>query len=178
MTAKVAWLRTRMTRKRWLRWILVVCLTPILLVLAILLSSPLWINQDAVKREVTKLISNATGGKAQFERIELHLLPFPGVAVSRLRFSHPGQVVEVETQSVAVDIRFLPLLFGNVYPHRVQIRRPQVRVHLDEPKPSPQPQPQAKPFSLKDTEASVRAVLEQIEKAVPGLAAEMQGRTG
>ena len=93
--------------------------------------------------------------------------------VSRLRFSLPG-VVEVETQSAAVDIRPLPLLFGNVYPHRVLILSPQVRVHLDEPKPSPEPQPQAKPFSLKDTEASVRAVLGQIEKAVPGVAAEIK----
>jgi hypothetical protein len=162
-----------MTRKRWLRWILVACLTPILLVLAILLSSPFWINQDAVKREITKLISNATGGKAQFERIELHLLPFPGVAVSRLRFSEPGKF-EVETESAAVDMRFLPLLFGNVYPHRVEILAPQVRIHLDEPKPSAQPQTQSKSFSLKDTEASVRAVLAQIEKTVPGLAAEIK----
>jgi AsmA-like protein len=162
-----------MTRRKWLRWILVVCLTPILLVLVILLSSPLWINQDAVKREVTKLISNATGGKAQFERIELHLLPFPGVGVSRLRFSEPGKF-EVETESAAVDMRFLPLLFGNVYPHRVEIASPQVRIHLEEPKPSSQPQAQSKPFSLKDTEASVRAVLAQIEKTVPGLAAEIK----
>ena len=162
-----------MTRKRWLRWIFVVCLTPVLLVLAVLISSPLWLNQDWVKREVTKIISNATGGKAQFEHIDLRLLPFPGIAVSRLRFSLPG-TVEVETQSAAVDIRFLPLLFGNVYPHRVEILAPQVRVHLDEPKLSAQPQPQAKPFSLKDTEASVRGVLEQIEKAAPGLAAEIK----
>jgi hypothetical protein len=162
-----------MIRKRWLRWIIAACLTPILLVLVVLLSSPLWLNQDLVKREVTKIILNATGGKAQFERINLHLLPFPGVVVSRLRFSLPG-VVELETQSAAVDIRLLPLLFGNVYPHRVQILAPQVRVQLEEPKPSPQPQPPAKPFSLKDTEASVRGVLEQIEKAVPGLAAEIE----
>ena len=155
-----------MTRKRWLRWILAACLTPVLLVLVVLLSSPLWLNQELVKREVTKIISGATGGKAQFERIDVHLLPFPGVVVSRLRFSLPG-TLEVEAQSAAVDIRLLPLLIGKVYPHRVQLIAPQVRVQLDEPKPSPQPPPQSQPqpFSLKDTEASVRGVLEQIEKA-------------
>ncbi len=162
-----------MKRRRWLRWVGVVCLTPILLLLAILLSSPLWINQDLVKREVTKLISNATGGKAQFEHIALHLLPSPGVVVSHLRFSEPGKL-EVETQSAAVDMRFLPLLFGNIYPHRIEILTPQVRVHLDEPKPSPQPQTPSKPFSLKDAEASVRTVLAMIEKTVPGLAAEIK----
>ncbi len=162
-----------MTRKRWLRWIGAVLLTPILLVLVILLSSPLWLNEDLVKREVIKLISNATGGKAQYDRIDVELLPFPGVTVSRLSFSLPG-VVEVEAQSAAVDIRFLPLLIGNVYPHRVRIVAPQVRVQIDQAKPNPQPQPQAKPFSLKDTEASVRSILEQIEKAAPGLVAEVQ----
>jgi hypothetical protein len=36
-----------MTRKRWLlRWILIACLTPVVLVLAVLLSSPLWLNKD------------------------------------------------------------------------------------------------------------------------------------
>ena len=126
-----------MTRKRWVYWILAACLTPVLLVLVVLLSSPLWLNQDLVKREVTKIISGATGGKAQFERIDLHFLPSPGVVVSRLRFSLPG-TLDLETQSAAVDIRLLPLLLGNVYPHRVRIIAPQVRVQLDEPKPSPQ----------------------------------------
>ena len=155
-------------------WILAACLTPALLLLAVLLSSPLWLNQELVKRELTKIISGATGGKAQFERIDVHLMPFPGVLVSRLRFSLPG-TLEVEAQSAAVDIRLLPLLIGKVYPHRVQLIAPQVQVRLDEPKPSPKPpsQSQPHPFSLKDTEASVRDVIEQIDRALPGVAAEI-----
>jgi len=165
-----------MIRKRWLRWVLIACLAPVVLLLAVLLSAPLWLNEGLVKREVTQLVSNATGGKAQFQRIDLHLFPFPGVALSQLRFSLPG-TLELEAQLAAVDIRLLPLFFGHVYPHRVRILAPQVRVQLDEPKPSAQPQaqtqPQAQPFSLKGPEASVRDVVGKISAAIPGLAAEI-----
>ena len=100
-----------MRRRRWLRWIGVACLVPILLVLVVLLSAPLWINEGLVKREVTQIISSATGGKAQFERIDLHYFPFPGVVISGLRFSLPG-TLELQAQSASVDIRVLPLLFS------------------------------------------------------------------
>ena len=146
-------------------------MVPILLVFAVLLSAPLWINQAQVEREIVQIISSATGGKAQYDRIDVHFLPRPGAELSRLRFSLPG-MLEVEAQSAAVDIRLLPLLIGNVYPHRVRIIAPQVRLQLEEPEPSPPAPPQ--PFSLKDTEAAVRRVLEQIEAALPGLAAEIE----
>jgi len=162
--------RPQRVRRRWLRWLVIALLTPILLLFAVLLSAPLWINQDRVKHEVIQIVGNATGGKVQFDRIDLHFLPLPGAELSGVRFSLPG-TLEVEAQSAAVNIRLLPLLLGNVYPHGVRIIAPRVRVQLDEPKPSPPTPPQ--PFSLKDAETSVRSVLEQIEAAVPGLAAEI-----
>ena len=164
-----------MRRRRWLLWLVIACLTPVVLLLVVLLTAPLWLNEQFVKREVVQLISKATGGTAQFERIGLRFLPFPGVTVSGLTFSLPGQV-EVQAQSAAVEIRLLPLLTGKVYPHSVLIVAPQVRVHLEEPKPSPptQPKPPAPPFSLKSVEASVRAVLQQIESTAPGVDAEIK----
>ncbi|HTS53771.1 MAG TPA: AsmA-like C-terminal region-containing protein, partial [Burkholderiales bacterium] len=164
-----------MRRRRWLLWLAIACLTPVVLLLAVLLTAPLWLNEQFVKREVVQLISKATGGTAQFERIGLRFLPFPGVTVSGLKFSLSGQV-EVQAQSAAVEIRLLPLLTGKVYPHSVLIVAPQVRIQLEEPKPSPpaQPKPPAPPFSLKNTEASVRAVLQQIEQTAPGVAAEIK----
>ena len=123
-------------RKRRYRWILAACLAPVLLLLALLLSAPLWVNQDVVKREIEQVIASATGGRAQYDRIDLHFLPMPGAELTRLRFSLPG-TGEVQAQSASVDIRLLPLLLGNVYPHRVRILAPQIRIQLDEPKPSP-----------------------------------------
>ena len=163
-----------MKRKRRYRWILAACLSPVLLLLALLLSAPLWVNQDAVKREIQRVVASATGGRAQYDRIDLHFLPMPGADLTRLRFSLPGSV-EVQAQSVSIDIRLLPLLLGNVYPHRVRVVTPQIRIQIEEPKPGPSaPTPaQPRPFSLKDTEASVRAVLAQIQNTVPGVNAEI-----
>src|SRR5215471_10060998 len=164
-----------MRRRRWLLWLLIACLTPVVLLLAVLLTAPLWLNEQFVKREIVQLISKATGGTAQFDRIGLRFLPFPGVTVTGLNFSLPGQV-EVQAQSAAIEIRLLPLLTGKVYPHSVLIVAPQVRVHLEEPKPSPptQPKPSAPPFSLTNAEAGVRAVLQQIESTAPGVGAEVK----
>ena len=166
-----------MTLKRRYLWILAACLSPVLLLVALLLTAPLWVNQNAVKREIEQVVASATGGRVQYDRIDLHFLPMPGADLTRLRFSLPG-TVEVQAQSASIDIRLLPLLLGNVYPHRVRIVTPQVRIQIEEPKPGPPPQspaqPQPRPFSLKDTEASVRAVLAQIQNTVPGVNAEIE----
>src|SRR5262245_6382419 len=164
-----------MRRKRWLRWTIIAVLAPIVLLVLVLLSAPLWLNEQFVKSQVVQLISKATGGTAQFDRIGLRFLPFPGVTLSGLSFSLPGKV-DVQAQSAAVEIRLLPLLTGKVYPHSVLIVSPQVRVQLEEPKPSPKPEPEppGPPFSLKSAEASVRTVLQQIENTAPGVAAEIR----
>src|SRR5262245_55884734 len=136
-----------MRLKRWLRWAIIAVLTPIVLLVVVLLTAPLWLNEQFVKREVVQLISKATGGTAQFDRIGLRFLPFPGVTVSGLSFSLPGKV-DVQAQSAAVEFRLLPLLSGKVYPHSVLIVSPQVRIQLEEPKPSPpsEPKPPGPPF--------------------------------
>src|SRR5262245_65034986 len=125
-----------MRRRRWLLWLLIACLTPVVLLLAVLLTAPLWLNEQFVKREIVQLISKATGGTAQFDRIGLRFLPFPGVTVSGLSFSLPGKV-ELQAQSAAVEIRLLPLLTGKGYPHSVVIVSPQVVVQLGVARRSP-----------------------------------------
>ena len=141
-----------MNWKRPIRWIAGVCLAAILLLVALLMTARFWLNQDWVKREIEQIVDSATGGRAQYDRIDLQFFPMPGAELTQVRFSLPGKV-EMQTASASIDIRFLPLLFGNVYPHRVRMVTPQIRVHLDEPKPSPSAPPQtqhpASPFSLK-----------------------------
>ena len=166
-----------MRRKKWYLWILAACLSPVLVLVVLLLTAPLWVNESAVKREIDRVVASATGGQVQYDRIDLHFLPMPGADLMRPRFSLPG-TVDVQAQSASIDIRFLPLLLGNVYPHRVRLLAPQIRIQIEEPKPSPPPQtptqPQPRPFSLKDTEASVRAVLAQIQNTVPGVNADVE----
>ncbi|MFN0039374.1 MAG: AsmA-like C-terminal domain-containing protein [Burkholderiales bacterium] len=166
-----------MALKRRYRWILAAFLSPALLSVALLLTAPLWVNQSTVKREIEKVVASATGGRVQYDRIDLHFLPMPGAELTRLRFSLTG-TVEVEAQSASIDIHFLPLLRGDVYPHRVRIVSPLVRIQIEEPQPGLPPQsstqPQPRPFSLKETEACVREVLAQIQASVPGVNADIE----
>ena len=156
--------------KRRHTWIVGACLAPILLLLALLLSAQFWLNRDVVKREIEEVIARATGGKAQYERIELHFLPLPGAELSRVRFSLPG-TLEVQAQSATVDIGLVALLKGSVHPRKVRVVAPEILVQIDEPKPGGTP---GKPFSLKEAEAQARSVLQQIASAVPGMAAEVE----
>jgi hypothetical protein len=55
--------------KRPIRWIVAICLAPILLVATLLITAPFWLNQDAVKREIERIVAGATGGQAQYDQI-------------------------------------------------------------------------------------------------------------
>jgi hypothetical protein len=156
--------------KRRHTWIVGAGLAPILLFAALLLSAQFWLNRDVVKREVERVIARATGGKAQYERIELHFLPLPGAELSRVHFSLPG-TLEVQAQSASVEVELFALLQGRVHPHKVRVVAPRILVQIDEPKPGGTP---GKPFPLKDAEAQVRSVLQQIASAVPGMAAHVE----
>ena len=109
-----------MNWKRPIRWIAGVCLAAILLLVALLMTARFWLNQDWVKREIEQIVDSATGGRAQYDRIDLQFFPMPGAELTQVRFSLPG-TVELQTASVAIDICLLPLLLGNVYPHRARI---------------------------------------------------------
>jgi AsmA-like C-terminal region len=153
------------TRKLIL-WPLAAAALLIVVVLGLLLSAPLWVNQDAVKRQVTEAIAKATGGKAQFDRFELHFFPRPGANVTHLRFSLPGKV-EAQAEAAAVEVELLPLIMGRVSPHSVRLSAPQVSVRVDEPTPSQQSSAQ------QDTLADLRKTIDQILGAAPHLLASV-----
>ncbi len=156
--------------KKLILWLLAAAALSIVLVLGVLLSAPLWVNQDAVKRQVAEAIAKATGGKAQFGRFELHFLPRPGANVTQLRFSLPGKV-EVQAEAAAVELELLPLITGQVRPYSVHLSAPQISVRVDEPTASP-------PSSAKqDTVAELRKTVDQILRVVPNMLASVnEGR--
>ncbi|HTS55645.1 MAG TPA: hypothetical protein VMH26_20440, partial [Burkholderiales bacterium] len=152
--------------KRLILWPLAAAALLIVLVLGLLLSAPLWVNQDAIKRQVTEAIAKATGGKVQFGRFELHFLPRPSATVTQLRFSLPGKV-EAQAETVAVEIELLALITGQVRPHSVHLSAPRVSVRVDEPTPSP-------PSSAKrDIVADLRKIVDQILSVVPDMLASV-----
>ncbi len=153
---------------RWsvLRWIAAACAVSLLAVVVLVLCAPLWIDAGSVQAKVAQWVGEASGGHARFARVDLHYLPLPGIVLIEPGYSMPG-MVEVAAKSGTIDLDFLALLRGRVQPRSVRLEHPTVRVSLPEPEPDPTP------FSLKQTEDSLRKVVAAIADAAPDAVVEI-----
>jgi hypothetical protein len=135
----------------------------LLLALGIVLTAPLWINRSTVKLQILRRLSQATGGVAEYERLQVRFLPLPGVVAARPRLSLAG-MVEIQAESIAVDFRVLPLVTGRVQPHIIRVTAPRVSLRL----------PESKPLRLREAEDALRAALDGIAQAAPDLLATVE----
>ena len=155
-----------MARRSVLRWIAAACAVSLLAVVALVLCAPLWIDAGSVQAKVAQWVGEASGGHARFARVDLHYLPLPGIVLIEPGYSMLG-MVEVAAKSGTIDLDFLALLRGRVQPRSVRLEHPTVRVSLPEPEPDPTP------FSLKQTEDSLRKVVAAIADAAPDAVVEI-----
>ena len=151
-----------MRRRKVLVWITGVAGAAMLLIAAVILSAPLWFDAESVKTRVTDGISKATGGHTQFERIDLHFVPLPGVTVTRPRFSLPG-LLDLEAQSASIDLDLLALITARVQISSLRVAAPKIIVQL------PEPGPEVEPFSIESADRALRGVFAQIAERAPGI---------
>ena len=71
-----------MTRKRWLRSILIAILAPLALLVIALWTAPWWLDLSGVKAEIARIMAVATGGTARYERVDIRLLPRPRTIIT------------------------------------------------------------------------------------------------
>src|SRR5688572_22805173 len=91
------------SRRRKLFTGLVIAAASLLIVLGVLLSAPLWINANGVKREIAAFVHRTTGDTVALDRLELHFFPSIGVEVSRPRYVS-APLVELTAESAMVDL--------------------------------------------------------------------------
>src|SRR3990172_394867 len=104
--------------KRFLRASAVIFAALVVVVIGVVLSAPLWINEAAVKREIAGLVARATGDSVELDRLQLRFFPFTGVVISRPKYSMPG-MAEIQAHSAAVSLDLWALLSGRVQPRDV-----------------------------------------------------------
>ncbi len=158
------------TKRRWFIGIGAIIAAPLMLLLLIQLTAPLWLDTAAVKAQVARLVSKATGGRASYTRLELRFFPWPRAVLDTLEFALPG-TVQLSARAAEIDIRLLPLFHGSVEPRRLRVLSP--RITLTIAKSAPDTQKAATPFSLKGTDAQLRTALAAIESRMPGLEADV-----
>ena len=83
----------------------------VLLAVVAVVSAPLWIDLEAVRKRIESAASSALGGEVTVGRIELSLLPRLGVVVRKLELSGPG-TVHGAVGSVSISPMLRSLLRG------------------------------------------------------------------
>lgn len=102
-----------------------------LLLLLVVLSFivPLVVNTGPIKEKIATRINNAVAGQTRFRDLELHILPWPGVTLTQVRYDLPGRV-NLAVDRIAVYPKLPTLLTGRLRIDRVRITSPAATVHL------------------------------------------------
>ncbi len=157
--------------KRFLRGFAIILSALVVVVIGVVLSAPLWINEAAVKREIADQVSRTTGDSVELDRLELRFFPLPGVVISRPEYSVPG-MAEIQAQSAAVNLDLWALLSGRVQPRDVNLSGASITVHL--PVNGPGTEPVSEPLSVEIADRRLKQLVGQITAAMPNLQATIE----
>src|SRR5262245_15452161 len=101
----------------------------VLLVVAVALVAPLFLDTPAVERELQAKLSQLVRGEVAWESLSIRLLPSPRGALSKVRVEIPG-VAEVRAEQVNAHLRLLPLFRGSAEIAEVSLSKPIVRLNV------------------------------------------------
>jgi len=147
---------------RWrkpLTWIAGVVAAVVCLIVIVVVSTPLWLDTEGVRTRIVDSLAKATGGSAQFERIDLRFVP-PGATITGLRFSLPG-ILDLDAESGSVDLDLLALLKARIQLATLGLVAPRIVVQIPEPSQS------AEPLSIESAEQTLREVSARIAESAP-----------
>ncbi|MGQ0578236.1 MAG: hypothetical protein ACT4PQ_04915 [Betaproteobacteria bacterium] len=152
--------------KRYLRVIAMVFSALVAVVIGVALSTPLWINEGAVKREIAEQVSRATGDSVDLDRIEIRFFPLRRVVISGLTYSKPG-MLEMQAQSAAVSLDWWALLAGRVQTRDVNLSGVRISVRL--PVGGPETKAVSEPLFLDLADRRLRQLVGQFTAGRPNL---------
>lgn len=134
----------------------------------LLLSAPLWIDSDAVKRQITQLVERKTGSALRFERLRMGWMHPASVEI--VRPSYRTDNLRFEAGSAVIGLDAWSLLSGTVRLRSVRISDASLSLQL----------PAAandKPLTMAEVENRLRDVAAAITGAMPGLDASIRNAT-
>ena len=106
----------------------------VLVVLAIALLAPIFIDLNDFKPDITREVEAATGRKLIITGdIDARVLPSPGATVSGIRFASIDGAKNADMatlESVEVDLAFGPLLRGNIQVRSVTLVKPVIAIEI------------------------------------------------
>jgi AsmA protein len=116
--------------KTVIKWCVVIGGAIIILVCAVLLAVPFFVDMEQYKPMVEEKVSTATGRPFSINGdIDLSLFPFAGISFAELEIGNPGGFEEKEFVSIRnfeARVKLLPLIFKDVRINRFIIEEPKI----------------------------------------------------
>src|SRR5208337_5655055 len=95
----------------------------LIILLALYSLGPKFINSEFMREKIKAGISQKIAGAMDFQKMDVSLLPYPRIVISRVNFSFQG-TAEGTIDSLRIYPRVFPLLTGKVRIARIQLDRP------------------------------------------------------
>jgi hypothetical protein len=152
--------------RRVLLWLAGALGALIVIGLAMLLTAPLWLNADAVKRALLAQVEGSVPGELAYQRLELEYFPRPGLTLHGLAWALPGRG-EARAAQVVLRIAWLPLLVGDVRIGTLRLGSPRVVLFL------PRDRGEGERLTAAVIDARLHSALDRLAALAPGMDLEI-----
>src|SRR5882672_6130148 len=142
----------------------------VLVLVAIVLVAPLFLDTPAVERALKAKLSQMVQGEVAWEKLSIHLLPSPRGALSAFRAEIPG-VASVRAERVDARLRLLPLLRGSAEIASISLFRPAVRISPVAKKAAEEAPPEEK---KSDPVMGYRSAIDAVRALAPEAVVEIE----
>jgi hypothetical protein len=139
-------------------------LAVLLVALAVLM--PRWINGEAVKAGILARASRTAGGTVRYERLDLAWFPRPRIVVRRLELAVPHRAAGT-VESLTIYPALFPLLRGGYHLAKIRADAPDLTVEI------PRSAKEEKPPSLAEIRERVAGLLSALSVDAPALVLEV-----
>ncbi|MDH3809412.1 MAG: hypothetical protein OES29_12380, partial [Desulfuromonadales bacterium] len=141
-------------------------LTATVVIVALLLALPSFINSDSLKVKAHAAIQEQTGGQVDYQHAEFSLLPRLSITLSQVKVDFYDQA-QGSVASVQIYPEFWPLLKGQVRLGQIVLEAPDIVLNL--PAVEAKNESQASTLSLVELQSQLERGLEPLVSAAPGL---------
>ena len=141
-------------------------LTATVVIVALLLALPSFINSASLKVKAHAAIQEQTGGQVDYQHAEFSLLPRLSITLNQVKVDFYDQA-QGSAASVQVYPEFWPLLKGQVRLDQIVLEAPDIVLNL--PAVEAKNKSQASTLSLVELQSQLERVLEPLVSAAPGL---------
>ena len=139
-----------------------------ILIFAVTVVVPLYLNSAAVKNKIQTAVQEKLGGKVSYEKIDISLFPRPRVTIEGLSLAYP-RTFRGTLRSLSIAPQILPLFRGRVQFSKIRIQEPDFRIAV----PAAKADTTSEAPTLEETKENIRSVLGYLQMIGPRLVVEM-----